>query len=111
MTLWNGALTEAEILTLSQYGVGDPRSSDLSITSATLVSWWAFESNLHKTFFATPDNATTIFDRIASNNFTKQAGTYAFVDGFNLAKCFLMETTSSNCRHWKKLSYRVRPIR
>ena len=88
MTLWNGALTDPEILTLSQYGAGDPRSSDLSIISATLVSWWAFESNLHKTFFATPDNATTIFDRIASNNFTKQAGTYAFVDGFNLANVF-----------------------
>jgi len=88
MTLWNAALTDAEVLTLAEYGAGDPTLPDLSITSGALVSWWAFESNLHKTFFSTPDDANTIFDRVAANNFTKSAGAYDFVDGFNLANVF-----------------------
>ena len=88
MTLWDAALTDAEILTLAEYGAGDPTSSDLAVTSGTLVSWWAFESNLHKTFFPTPDDANTIFDRVGSNNFTRSTGGYDFVDGFNLANVF-----------------------
>ena len=88
MTLWNEALTDTEVLALAEYGAGNPTSSDLAVTSGTLVSWWAFESNLHKTFFGNPDDANTIFDRVGSNNFIRSTGGYDFVDGFNLANVF-----------------------
>ena len=43
---------------------------------------------MHKTFFSTPDDANTIFDRVGANNFTRSSGAYDFVDGFNLANVF-----------------------
>lgn len=88
MTLWDAALTDSEILALAQYGPADPRLSTVPVTSGNLVSWWAFESNLHKTFFATPDTTSVIYDRVGSNNFNLGAGSYSFVDGFALSNVF-----------------------
>jgi hypothetical protein len=87
-TLWNSALTDQEVANIYNYGYADPRLSDLDVTTGTLVSWWAFENNLHKTFFATPDTTSVIYDRVGSNNFALGSGAYSFVDGFNLANVF-----------------------
>ena len=87
-TLWNAALTDQEAANIYNYGPLNPTLSDLDVTTGTLVSWWAFENNTHKTFFATPDTTSVIHDRVGSNNFALGAGSYSFVDGFNLSNVF-----------------------
>ena len=70
--LFNDTLTGAQAAALFN-GVGsiDPRNHS---KSANLVSWWAFENNFYKDYFATPDTGTTIFDRVSSNNLLLGAG-------------------------------------
>jgi len=54
-------------------GVGrdDPRNHS---SSGTLVSWWAFENNFYKNYFATPDTGLLVYDRISTNNLILGAG-------------------------------------
>lgn len=70
--LFNDTLTSGQATALFN-GVGsiDPRNHS---KSGNLVSWWAFENNFYKDYFATPDTGTTIFDRVSSNNLLLGAG-------------------------------------
>ena len=83
MYLFNTPFTQAEVTELfASGGYLDPRDHS---QSANLVSWWAFEDNGFRTYFATNDTITTINDRIGSNNLTKAGGgTGAFVNGRQL---------------------------
>jgi hypothetical protein len=83
MYLFNTAFTEAEALELYAAGAYfDPRDHS---QAANLTSWWAFEDNEHRTYFATADSATVINDRIGSNNLTNAgSGTGVFVSGRQL---------------------------
>jgi hypothetical protein len=80
--LFNRALTEAEIAKV--YNGSYKTSPDSGDTISGLISWWAFEDNHYKTFFATPDTTTTIFDRISSNNLVINAAALTFEDGYQL---------------------------
>ena len=65
-TLFNTVMDSGDISALYN-GVGniDPRDHS---DAGDLVSWWAFEDNFYKDYFATPDTGTTILDRVGSNN-------------------------------------------
>jgi len=83
MYLFNTAFTEAEALELYAAGAYfDPRDHS---QAANLTSWWAFEDNEHRAYFASADSATVINDRIGSNNLTNAgSGTGVFVSGRQL---------------------------
>ncbi len=85
-TLFNAELSASEISALYN-GVGniDPRTHS---QSANLVSWWAFEDNFYKDYFATPDTGTTIFDRVGSNNMEIDSGAATFDLGRHYASIF-----------------------
>ena len=80
--LFNRALTETEIAKV--YNGSYKISPDTENSIDGLISWWAFEDNHYKTFFTTPDNGTTIFDRISSNNLVVNTGTLTFEDGYSI---------------------------
>jgi|13_taG_2_1085334.scaffolds.fasta_scaffold01139_8 hypothetical protein len=46
-------------------GRDDPRNHS---SSDTLVSWWAFENNFYKNYFATADTGLLVYDRNSTNN-------------------------------------------
>ena len=80
--LFNRALTETEITEV--YNGSYKTSPNGGDTISGLISWWAFEDNQYKTFFATPDTTTTIFDRISASNLVINTGTLTFEDGYQL---------------------------
>ena len=85
-TLFNAELSASEISALYN-GVGniDPRTHS---QKANLVSWWAFEDNFYKDYFATPDTGTTILDRVGSNNLQIDSGVATFDLGRHHASVF-----------------------
>lgn len=80
--LFNRALTEVEVAKVYNGSYKTSPNSGAAISG--LISWWAFEDNQYKTFFATPDTTTTIFDRISSNNLVINTGALIFEDGYQL---------------------------
>ena len=85
-TLFNAVLSASEISALYN-GVGNINPTTHS-QAANLVSWWAFEDNFYKDYFATPDTGTTIFDRVGSNNLQINSGTATFDLGRHHASVF-----------------------
>tara|TARA_Y100000114_G_C11737524_1_gene317075 strand:- start:45 stop:1103 length:1059 start_codon:yes stop_codon:yes gene_type:complete len=85
-TLFNAVLSATEISALYN-GVGniDPRTHS---QSTNLVSWWAFEDNFYKNYFAIPDTGTTILDRVGSNNLQISSGAATFDLGRHHASIF-----------------------
>jgi len=83
MYLFNTAFTAAEVAELYSAGAYfDPRDHT---QAGNLTSWWAFEDNAYKNYFTTADTASTINDRIGSNNLAKAGtGTGVFVNGRQL---------------------------
>jgi len=83
MYLFNTAFTAAEVAELYSAGAYfDPRDHT---QAGNLTSWWAFEDNAYRNYFTTADTASTINDRIGSNNLTKVGtGTGVFVNGRQL---------------------------
>jgi len=85
-TLFNTVMDSGDISALYN-GVGniDPRDHS---DAGDLVSWWAFEDNFYKDYFATPDTGTTILDRVGSNNLQIDSGTATFDLGRHHASVF-----------------------
>ena len=83
MTLFNTAFTATEVAEL--YSAGDYFDPRDHTQAGNLTSWWAFEDNAYKNYFTTADTASTINDRIGSNNLAKAGtGTGVFVNGRQL---------------------------
>lgn len=84
MYLFDTPLIEEEVVEL--YASGDYLDPRDHSQAANLISWWAFEDNSFRTYFATNDTITTINDRIGGNNLTHTTGggTGAFVNGRQL---------------------------
>ena len=82
MYLFNSAFSPEEISELYADGdYFDPRDHS---QAANLVSWWAFEDNNYRDYFATDDTTSTINDRIGSNNLTQPGSGGNFVPGRQL---------------------------
>jgi len=82
MCFFNSAFSPEEISELYADGdYFDPRDHS---QAANLVSWWAFEDNNYRDYFATDDTTSTIKDRIGSNDLTQQGTNGNFVPGRQL---------------------------
>ncbi len=106
--LFNRALTETEITKV--YSGSYKISPDTENSIDGLVSWWAFEDNHYKAFFATPDTTTTIFDRISSNNLVINTGTLTFEDGYLIGNALDRHTITLYDQQEIKLNCKVKQI-
>ena len=80
LSLFSSDLTPQEVAKLYNNGnYYDPRKLE---SDASLLSFWDFEDNNYKNFYATADTAATINDRVGSSNLQFQgANNPTFVDG------------------------------
>lgn len=79
IAMFSQALSDSEVEQIWNSG------SKLNVSHSSLISYWAFEDNYYKTFYATPDTATLINDRVSNNNLeidpNPPGSTPIFVDG------------------------------